>query len=480
MESNSSRAPRVGHKKSRKGCAQCKRRHVKCNEESPCTNCQRHGVACSLAGGPNVPRDDAKPKSVRSGSGSSGSSRLATRDTLSREGSFNRANSYSGGAASSQPTFIPTPTPSHGGGNSPGGDWQDYNAIRVLTGSVDRTIAPAGQASMLDLELMHHFMTHYFDVMTENFGMDLMWQSTLPQLGITAPYVMHGLLGFSALHMASIAPERAPLLHAAAVKHLDQALVSFREDCGPSTAENADAKFAFTWIVALFAFAIPPAVPPVDALVELFSLVKGMKSVAQDTMIWVAQGPFAPMLSDAFSDGSGVTADGLILDFSDAFAPGNNNQTSLAPLPEGFDFGLNHLDFMIGMGAMIPEERRTCAVILAELKQLYTTVSKKRTQHCAVSAIVCFPQADPTAFISVIRRRRPQALVILAYYTVLLDLLDSRWWLQGWGRGVLRDVVANLGDEWKSWIEWPVQTVLMKTPPVQGGGAMSMDSMHVI
>ncbi|OQO05283.1 hypothetical protein B0A48_09050 [Cryoendolithus antarcticus] len=333
---------------------------------------------------------------------------------------------------------------------------------------------------MLDLELMHHFMTHYFDVMTENFGMDLMWQSTLPQLGITAPYVMHGLLGFSALHMASIAPERAPLLRAAAVKHLDQALVSFREDCGPSTAENADAKFAFTWIVALFAFAIPPAVPPVDALVELFSLVKGMKSVAQDTMIWVAQGPFAPMLSDAFSDGSGVTADGLILDFSDAFAPGNNNQTSLAPLPEGFDFGLNHLDFMIGMGAMIPEERRTCAVILAELKQLYTTVSKKRTQHCAVSAIVCFPQADPTAFISVIRRRRPQALVILAYYTVLLDLLDSRWWLQGWGRGVLRDVVANLGDEWKSWIEWPVQTVLMKTPPVQGGGAMSMDSMHVI
>ncbi|CAK1363324.1 unnamed protein product [Cercospora beticola] len=32
------KAPRVGHKKSRKGCAQCKRRHVKCNEEAPCSN----------------------------------------------------------------------------------------------------------------------------------------------------------------------------------------------------------------------------------------------------------------------------------------------------------------------------------------------------------------------------------------------------------------------------------------------------------
>lgn len=30
------RAPRVGHKKSRKGCAQCKRRHVKVRPASHC------------------------------------------------------------------------------------------------------------------------------------------------------------------------------------------------------------------------------------------------------------------------------------------------------------------------------------------------------------------------------------------------------------------------------------------------------------
>ena len=57
---NESKAPRVGHKKSRNGCYQCKRRHVKCNEKAPCSNCVRHGVACSLAGGPQVERDDAK------------------------------------------------------------------------------------------------------------------------------------------------------------------------------------------------------------------------------------------------------------------------------------------------------------------------------------------------------------------------------------------------------------------------------------
>ena len=114
-----SRAPRIGHKKSRQGCAQCKRRHVKvssvlssrllpscivttipcaygghrpslrannhaqCDEESPCSNCVRHGVACSLDGGPNVPREDAKPRrSSRASSSASGVSQGTSQDLL--------------------------------------------------------------------------------------------------------------------------------------------------------------------------------------------------------------------------------------------------------------------------------------------------------------------------------------------------------------------------------------------------------------
>lgn len=38
----------LGTKKSRKGCTQCKRRRVKCDEQSPCANCVRRGEQCSL------------------------------------------------------------------------------------------------------------------------------------------------------------------------------------------------------------------------------------------------------------------------------------------------------------------------------------------------------------------------------------------------------------------------------------------------
>lgn len=39
--------PRKGHKKSRKGCFNCKRRKVKCPETLPeCANCKRNGLVC--------------------------------------------------------------------------------------------------------------------------------------------------------------------------------------------------------------------------------------------------------------------------------------------------------------------------------------------------------------------------------------------------------------------------------------------------
>ncbi|EMC99938.1 hypothetical protein BAUCODRAFT_356585 [Baudoinia panamericana UAMH 10762] len=47
--STPSAAPRSGMRKSRNGCVACKRRRVKCNEQSPCSACVRRGEPCSLA-----------------------------------------------------------------------------------------------------------------------------------------------------------------------------------------------------------------------------------------------------------------------------------------------------------------------------------------------------------------------------------------------------------------------------------------------
>lgn len=427
--------------------------HSQCNEEAPCSNCVRHSVACSLAGGPNVPRDDAKPKQRSPATSiSSHSTRNSSHDTT---------------ATSSTATAFASNTAATSLGGASPADSNEYNSIQILTGSIDRNAAFTNQAWMLDLELMHHFTAFNSDIMTEHFDMmETMWQHEMPRIAFGSQYVMHGLLGFSALHLATLQPERALVLRASATNHLDQALVFYRQDSGPATAENADARFTFTWLVAMFAFAIPSSVPPIDAMVELFSLVRGIEVVLQESLIWIIQGPFAPILTRAFVENRGLADDKTALSMAFAFQSstshaGGSDCMPNDELPEGMDFGLNHLDFMIGMHSMIPDERRTCVLVLTELKQLYAQMLSSQAS-CGMSMVMCFPRQDPTHFSMLLKRRHPQALIILAYYTVLLDLLDTRWWVHGWGRRVLRDVVSCLGDEWKSWVEWPVQTVLMK------------------
>lgn len=50
--------PRKGHTKSRRGCLNCKRRKVKCQETQPeCENCTRIGLVCAYP--------DARPRSAK-------------------------------------------------------------------------------------------------------------------------------------------------------------------------------------------------------------------------------------------------------------------------------------------------------------------------------------------------------------------------------------------------------------------------------
>ncbi|KAK4901600.1 hypothetical protein LTR27_001372 [Elasticomyces elasticus] len=324
----------------------------------------------------------------------------------------------------------------------------------ILTGLIDRPIEGEDENWMLDLQLMHHYLMHTMDILAERPDMtepnaDLIvaqileiWQVEMPRVAFTADYCMHALLGFSALHKAHREPETASALRTSAVDHLDKALVAYREHGGPTTPENADAKFVFTWLVVLFAYAVPPSVPPIDAITELFLLVKGIDTILAESWFWVSQGPFAPILTRGFQEAITLPPGGYTA-------------------PDGMDFGLNHLDYMLGVDAMLLDDRRVCSLILAELKQIYDSVLRQQGQT-SVASILCFPKMDSAPFSQLIKRRVPQALVVLAYYCVLLDVLDSRWWIRGWSARVLRDIMGTLPEQWQSWIEWPVQSVLLK------------------
>ncbi|KAK5138379.1 hypothetical protein LTR08_003440 [Meristemomyces frigidus] len=319
----------------------------------------------------------------------------------------------------------------------------------VLTGLIDRPLPGQDENWMLDLELMNHYSNHTKEILTEhqdNEDIHRIWREEIPKVAFGSDYCMHALLGFSALHKAYIEPYHAPMLRTCAVNHLDRALVFYREHGHPTTAENADAKFAFTWLVALFAYAVPPSVPAIDAIGELLLLVNGIDTVLAETWFWVSQGPFALILTAGPYGPITLPREGHTL-------------------VEGMDFGIGHLDYMLGLDAMLPDDRRTCALVLGELKQVYNNVLRQQGQS-SIASIICFPKKDAAAFSALIKQRVPQALVIVAYYCVLLDVLDRgsrfRWWIHGWARRVIQEISSTLDQQWQRWIEWPVQSVMVK------------------
>lgn len=128
------------------------------------------------------------------------------------------------------------------------------------------------------------------------------------------------------------------------------------------------------------------------------------------------------------------------------------------------ELGLGHLDYMLAYEPLTVEENQALTIALAELKQVYSNVVQAGSAT-GIALVICWPKQECAGFSQMLRHRTPQALVILAYYCVILDLLDHKWYLKSWGSRVLQDTSDHLDEKWKSWIQWPLRTVLMRHAP---------------
>ena len=65
----------------------------------------------------------------------------------------------------------------------------------------------------------------------------------------------------------------------------------------------------------------------------------------------------------------------------------------------------------------------------------------------------------PSEFADVLRDRRPEALVILAYYGVLLHRARRYWICGGNGAVLVRAIARQLGPEWGPVMRWPIDVI---------------------
>lgn len=78
--------------------------------------------------------------------------------------------------------------------------------------------------------------------------------------------------------------------------------------------------------------------------------------------------------------------------------------------------------------------------------------------HSSASLIQRWPIESHPAFMTVCEDRHPVALIILAYFALLVNRRTNIWFFRGWPQMILREVSAALqGTKWMQWIEEPIQ-----------------------
>ncbi|KAH3660042.1 hypothetical protein OGAPHI_007247 [Ogataea philodendri] len=201
-------AKRKFHKKSRKGCATCKKRRVKCDEGRPiCANCNRMGIDCvytTPASRPQGTQQPAKP-------------------------ALHAANTLETPIIIQEPSLSPNMI-------------SDPPPTQTLAYDTHQTL------NMLDLRLMYHYTTKVWTTITDaGISDSKIWSEEIPMLAFKYPFLMHSVLAFSATHLSRT--ERG--LDQCVTGHRADALGLLREAVLEMSPENTDALVAAALILIM-------------------------------------------------------------------------------------------------------------------------------------------------------------------------------------------------------------------------------------
>lgn len=315
------------------------------------------------------------------------------------------------------------------------------------------------------LELMHFYTTETSFTLSNRPELQQIWQRAVPRMAFTHDFLLHGILAFSALHLARQEPERKALLYTEASAHHNIGLKMFRTAICNVTPQNCDACFAFSAIIAAYAWASSDqagdlffsdaSISDGKSNVEWVSLLRGVHTLLKVAGDWMADGSMKNILESRSLDPEVCRA-------ADPEAGVRLSALSQLWVSSSDTFDLDDL--------------KTLDETLALLQEAWGLVALSASDSKVDTILVVYgwPIKVPEAFFAMIKEQRPEALIVLAHYSLLLNKVDQLWYMQGMSRRLLQTIHSKIGKEWESWIAWPLQDLVL----TEFGGQMNSTRVH--
>jgi hypothetical protein len=293
-----------------------------------------------------------------------------------------------------------------------------------------------------DFELLHFYTAHTSVTVSTIPERQAIWQHVIPPMAFTHHFLLYGLLAFSALHLARVQPERKVSLFAQASSYHEIGLRLFRVAILDINRQNCDACFAYASILVVYTWASS------DQTGDLFfsaaggsintgwaPLLRGVHSLISVTGDWIATGALGVMLYPFSMD--------LKLAIQ-ANAEVSAKLTALRTLWSSPNTKFSPAD--------VKALKETLA-LLHEAHGLMIS-SSEQCPVDLISIVLAWPIRLPEAFLIMVNQQIPEALVVLAHYSLLLSKVEHVWFIQGMRSHLLRMIQDRVGVEWESWILW--------------------------
>lgn len=251
----------------------------------------------------------------------------------------------------------------------------------------------------------------------------------------TAAYLMDALIAVAAAHKSTLPGEDQDFYHTEAMRLLTRSLTKFNAQ-DEITEDHAIAAFLYTMLLGqLVLFDIfsqgEDLTSILDRFVHCMKLHHGIREVVAP--VWHKVQPILGRchLAEWVSDGISNRGEA-------------NSECS--PLWQ-----------LLSRSDVSPNTRQAYCSSIEALQMMFDCTCGLPTNRMA--AVQEWLVRVPMDFVDLLSQRRPEALIILAYYAILLHHAKDFWAIGSAGRFLIQSITSYLGEYWLEWLDWPNEVI---------------------
>lgn len=261
--------------------------------------------------------------------------------------------------------------------------------------------------------------------------------------GISNPFLMHEILAFSAIHLSILRPQRREYYHSLATSLQSKALADFNEILSRVDATTCMPVLLFSHLIGLHTFHDIFNVLKddfntfMDGLVGCVRLLRGVNLVTQTWRDVLIQSELGGIMREA----------------DQAHGSEKPSRSECYPLRD-----------LIEAADLSSSSKEVCREALDKLQEYFDVENVFPGDLLSTTNIIFawFVTAS-SQYTDLMDQRRPEALILLAYYAVLLHRRRKSWVVGDAGQHLLKSITAHLGRRWETWLTWPQNAILFST-----------------